>query len=162
MEKNNQPPPKKLYTKSVAQNRRAGFDYYIEETVEAGLELHGSEVKSLRSQQVNFADSYARIVNDECWLIGLQITHYEKSHVEIPDPTRKRRLLLAKRQIEKLRRMTEIAGRTLIPLEIYFKGRWAKLKLGVGRGKKHADRRETLKTRDAKREIDRALKARRK
>ena len=152
----------KPYYKKVAINRRARHDYFVEEFVETGIELHGCEVKSLRNNQVSFADSYAMVADGECWLIGLQITTYDKTHVQVPDPVRRRRLLLNKREIEKLRKKSEMAGRTLVPLEIFFKGSWAKLKLGVCRGKKFADRREDLKAREVGREIERAMKARRR
>jgi SsrA-binding protein len=156
-EKNSKP-----YFKTVATNRRARHDYFIEEFVEAGIALRGCEVKSLRSNLVNFADSYALIADGECWLIGLQINTYDKAHVQVPDPVRRRRLLLSRREIGKLQKKSELAGRTLVPLEIYFKGPWAKLKLGICRGKTFADRREDLKSREANREIDRAMKARRR
>jgi SsrA-binding protein len=152
----------KPFFKKIATNRRARHDYFIEEFVEAGIELHGSEVKSLRSNLVSFADSYAVVADGECWIVGLQINTYDKSHVEVPDPVRRRRMLLNKREILKLHKKSEMAGRTLVPLEIYFKGPWAKVKLGICRGKKFADRREDLKAREASREIDRAIKARRR
>ncbi len=155
-------PAKKPYFKKIASNRRAHYNYFIEEYVEAGIELHGSEVKSLRLNNVSFADCYAVISEGQCWVIGLQITTYEKTHVQIPDPVRRRRLLLSRREIEKLQKKVEMTGRTLVPLEIYFKGAWAKMKLGICRGKKFSDRREDLKSREATREIDRAKKARRR
>lgn len=148
------------YFRRVAVNRRARHDYYVEETVEAGIELHGSEVKSLRSQHVDFADSYARVENGECMLIGLQLTPYEKAHVQVPDPTRKRRLLLKKREIRKLWSAAERTGRTLIPLEIYFRGSWAKVKLGICSGKSHSDKRSVLREATVKREMERATRGR--
>src|SRR5579864_1560377 len=112
---------KKPYRKIVATNARAHHDYFVEEKLEAGIELHGSEVKSLRTRRVNFADCYARVYENECWLIGLQLSTYEKSHVQVPNPDRRRKLLLSRREIDKLRAKTEQSGRTIVPLEIYFK-----------------------------------------
>jgi len=162
MAKPSEPVTKKPYRQAVASNRKARHNYFIEETVEAGMALHGSEVKSLRTHRVSFADSYARVLNDECWLIGLQLNTYEKAHVQLPDPTRKRRLLLNRREIARLRAKTEIAGRTIVPLEIYFKGPWAKVLLGVGRGKTHGDKRAALREAEVRRDIDRTLRAARK
>jgi SsrA-binding protein len=147
----------KPYRAVVATNRKARFDYHIEESVEAGIELRGSEVKSLRTRQVSFADSYARVLDNECWLIGLQLTVYDKAHVQVPDVVRRRRLLLNRREISKLRAKTEVAGRTLVPLEIYFKGPWAKVLLGVARGKTHGDKRAALREAEVRRDIKRVL-----
>lgn len=156
------PETRKPYRKTVATNRKARHDYHIEETVEAGIELHGSEVKSLRTHQVSFADSYARVLDNECWLIGLQLSTYEKTHVQVPDPARKRRLLLKRHEIGRLRAKTEAGGRTIVPLEVYFKGSWAKVLLGVARGKTHGDKRAALREAEVRRDIDRTLKAARK
>jgi SsrA-binding protein len=152
---------KKPYRLTVATNNKALHDYFIEEKIEAGIELHGSEVKSLRTRRVSFADCYARVYEGECWLIGLQLSTYDKAHVQIPDPVRRRKLLLSKREIEKLRAKSEVAGRTLVPLEIYFKDRWAKVLLGVCKGKTHGDKRQSLKEAEVKRDINRMLRARR-
>jgi len=157
MEKNTNS-DKKPYRRVVATNSRARHDYFVEETIEAGLQLHGSEVKSLRTRRVNFADAYARIYENECWLVGLQLTSYEKAHVQVPDPDRRRKLLLNRREIDKLRAKTEMSGRTLVPLEIYFRGSWAKVLLGICRGRTHSDKRDSLRKAEAKREIDRVLK----
>src|SRR5262249_20250827 len=130
------------YRRSIARNPRARFDYHIEDTFEAGIALSGSEVKSLRTRSVSFADTYARVYEDEYWLIGLQISTYDKSHVQVPDPVRQRKLLLKRREIDKLRGRTEKGSRmSLVPLEIYFKGPWVKVLIGLGRGKSHEDRR---------------------
>ena len=150
---------KKPYRRAVATNTKARHDYFIEETVEAGLVLHGSEVKSLRTRRVSFADSYARIFENECWLMGLQLTTYDKTKVQVPDPVRRRKLLLKRHDINKLRAKSEIAGRTLVPLEIYFSGPWAKVLLGVARGKTFGDKRQTLREAETRRDIDRALKS---
>ena len=150
------------YVMIVATNRRARHDFHVEETCEAGLVLHGSEVKSLRLRNVSFADAYARVENGECWLIGLNLGRYEKAHVQPPDPIRRRKLLLKRREILKLHALSERAGYTLIPLEIYFQGSWAKVKIGVCRGKREYDHRETLKAAEADREIARVMKGHRK
>jgi len=150
---------KKPYRLNVATNKKAFHDFFVEEKIEAGIELHGSEVKSLRTRRVNFADCYARVYENECWLIGLQLSTYEKSHVQVPNPDRRRKLLLSRREIDKLRAKTEQSGRTIVPLEIYFKERWAKVLLGVCKGKTYGDKRQSLKAAEAKRDIDRVLKS---
>ena len=148
----------KPYVFPVATNRRAWHDFHVEEDVEAGIALHGSEVKSLRLKQVDFTDSYALVDNGQCWLMGLRLSKYDKSHVQTPDPVRRRRLLLKKREIAKLHALSERSGYTLIPLEVYFKGSWAKVKLGVCRGKREYDKRQTIRAGEAKREIARVMK----
>jgi len=153
---------KKPYRKVVGSNARAFHDYFVEEKLEAGIELHGSEVKSLRTRRLDFADAYARVYENECWLMGLHLNTYDKAHVQVPEPARRRKLLLSRREIDKLRAKTERSGRTLIPLEIYFQGSWAKVLLGVCKGKTHGDKRDTLKKSEAKREIDRVMSAARK
>lgn len=153
---------KKPYRQLIASNKRAFHDYLIEDKIEAGIELHGSEVKSLRTRGVSFADCYARIYENECWLIGLQLNTYDKTSVQVPDPVRRRKLLLNRREIDKLRGKTEQSGRTIVPLEIYFKGPWAKVLLGLGKGKTHGDKRAALKSAEVKRDIDRVLRAARK
>ncbi len=147
-----------VYRMSVAKNRRARHEYHVEDTYEAGLELHGSEVKTLRLRQVDFADAYALVADGQCWLHGLRMSIYDKTHVQIPDPVRRRRLLLKKREIAKLFALTERSGYTLIPLEIYFRGSWAKVRLGVCRGKREYDKRQSLKADMAAREIARIKK----
>ncbi|MCY3021433.1 MAG: SsrA-binding protein SmpB [Planctomycetota bacterium] len=162
MEKESKHGAGKPYRLLIATNRKARHDYYIEDTLEAGIALHGSEVKSLRTRRVSFADSYARVQGNECWLIGLQVNTYEKAHVQLPDPVRRRKLLLNRREIDRLRAKTEMSGRTLVPLEVYFKGPWAKVLLGVARGKTHGDKRAALREAEVRRDIDRALRAARK
>jgi SsrA-binding protein len=140
----------------VAQNRKASHDYAILDTVEAGLVLAGTEVKSLRTGKASLQESWATIENGEAWVMQLHIPPYEQGNRWNLDPVRKRKLLLHRSQIEKLRKALEQKGQTLVPLKLYFtKGR-AKLLLGVGRGKKSHDKREAIAERDAKREIDRA------
>jgi len=146
----------------VATNRKAFHEYLIEDKIEAGIELKGSEVKSLRTKNVQFADCYARVYDDECWLIGLQLNTYDKAHVQVPDTTRRRKLLLNRREIDKLRARTEKSGHTLVPLEIYFFGPWAKVLLGVGKGKTHGDKRQALKAAEVRRDIDRLMRSERR
>jgi SsrA-binding protein len=140
----------------VAQNRKASHDYAILDTVEAGLVLAGTEVKSLRTGKASLQESWATIENGEAWVLQLHIPPYEQGNRWNLDPVRKRKLLLHRSEIEKLRKALEQKGHTLVPLKLYFtKGR-AKLLLGVGRGKKSHDKREAIAERDAKREMDRA------
>ena len=140
----------------VAQNRKASHDYAILDTIEAGLVLAGTEVKSLRTGKASLQESWATIENGEAWVMQLHIPPYEQGNRWNLDPVRRRKLLLHRSEIEKLRKALEQKGHTLIPLKLYFtKGR-AKLLLGVGRGKKSHDKREAIAERDAKREIDRA------
>ena len=142
--------------KLVAQNRKASHDYAILDTVEAGLVLAGTEVKSLRTGKASLQESWATIENGEAWVMQLHIPPYEQGNRWNLDPVRKRKLLLHRSEIEKLRKALEQKGHTLVPLKLYFtKGR-AKLLLGVGRGKKSHDKREAIAERDAKREMDRA------
>jgi len=152
------PAEKKPYFHVIATNRRARFDYHIEETYEAGIQLAGSEVKALRSGRVDFIDSYAHVRNGECWLESLKIPLYVMAHVDLPKDNRSRRLLLKHREIVKLEEKSGKSGYTLIPLELYFKGSWVKVKIGVGRGKKEYDKRQTIKSNEANREVARALK----
>ncbi len=161
MKKDDKAEIKKPYKRTIANNPRARHEYLIEDTVEAGIVLSGSEVKSLRTRSVSFADCYARVYDDECWLIGLQVSTYDKTHVQVPDPVRQRKLLLARREIDKMRGRSEKSGMTLVPLEMYFKGPWVKVLLGLGKGKGFSDKRASLKERDAKRDIDRTLRAKR-
>jgi SsrA-binding protein len=140
----------------VAQNRKASHDYAILDTVEAGLVLAGTEVKSLRTGKASLQESWATIENGEAWVMQLHIPPYEQGNRWNLDPVRKRKLLLHRSEIEKLRKALEQKGHTLVPLKLYFtKGR-AKLLLGVARGKKSHDKREAIAERDAKREMDRA------
>ena len=142
--------------KLVAQNRKASHDYAILDTVEAGLVLAGTEVKSLRTGKASLQESWATIENGEAWVLQLHIPPYEQGNRWNLDPVRKRKLLLHRSEIDKLRKALEQKGHTLVPLKLYFtKGR-AKLLLGIARGKKSHDKREAIAERDAKREMDRA------
>lgn len=143
---------------TIAENRRARFDYDIGETFEAGIELRGSEVKALRQRHVNFADAYALVKNAEVFLVGLKIEPYRQATHEQHDVDRTRRLLLHSEEIRRLQRAVEHKGSTLVPLKLYFKQGWAKVLLGVAKGKTHADRREDVKRREADREVARVMR----
>ncbi len=147
--------------KIIATNRKAKHDYHILETYEAGIVLRGTEVKSLRQGQANLKDSFACIEGEEVFLRNLHINPYEFGIVAEQDPTRKRKLLLHKKEIKKLLGKTAERGLTLIPLQLYFKQELAKVELALAKGKRSYDKRQDLKKREAKREIERAVKDRR-
>jgi SsrA-binding protein len=147
--------------KIITINRRARHDYFIEETIEAGLVLTGSEVKSLRAGKVQLKDSHARIERGEAWLANAHISEYNPAAQFGHEPVRKRKLLLHAREIERLTGKVKEKGLTLIPLRMYFKNGRAKVELGVARGKKQYDKRETIKERETDREVDRAMRRRR-
>jgi SsrA-binding protein len=145
----------------VAENRRARHDYHIEETYEAGIALTGSEIKSVRAGRLNLRGSYARFVNEEIFLYEMHISPYEQAGVYYNhDPLRPRKLLLHRREIRRLIGLIRQKGLTLVPLRVYFKGRRAKVELGVARGKKVYDKREDIAKREAQRDIERAIKSR--
>ena len=146
----------------VARNKRARFDYSIEETLEAGLELVGSEVKSLRDGNANLSDSYAMPEGSQIYVHNLNIGPYKAASMLGHTPLRKRRLLLHRREIAKLLVKVKERGYSLIPLELYFKDGWAKVELALAKGKTHEDRREDIKERETKREVARALGSRNK
>lgn len=145
--------------KVVARNRKARHEYDILETVEAGIELRGPEVKSLRAGQVSFQDAFARVESGEVWLYSLHINPYEQANRANVDPLRTRRLLLNKQEIRKLVGQVEEKGNTLIPLDIYFVRGYAKLTLATARGRKLHDKREALKQKQQDREARRAIEA---
>jgi SsrA-binding protein len=144
----------------VCVNRQARHNYFIDEIYEAGLVLRGSEVKSLRDGKANLVDSYARIQKGEAFLVNTHISPYSGANQFNHEPTRTRKLLLHGREIERLSGKTKERGLTLIPLKIYFKDGRAKVELGLARGKKLYDKRETLRRKVAQREVERSLKAR--
>jgi len=144
--------------RTIATNRRARHEYHILETVEAGLVLRGTEVKSLRAGEVTFKDSYATIRNGEGWLLGCHINPYSHGTDANHDPERDRKLLLHRKEIGLLSGKIAERGLTLIPLRMYFKGGRAKIELGLGRGKKLHDKRATLRDRDQRREMDQAAR----
>jgi SsrA-binding protein len=142
----------------AVSNRKARHDYFILDTVEAGLVLKGTEVKSLRAGNANLLDSHAIVKNGVVWLLGLHISPYEQGSYLNHDPRRTRKLLLSKREIRRLLSKVQEKGLSLIPLSIYFKGPYAKVELAVAQGKKSYDKREAIKQRDAKRDIARNLR----
>ena len=144
--------------KSVAKNKKAFHDYFVDDTFEAGISLFGTEVKSVREGKVNLKDSYVSVKSGEAILLGMHISPYEKGNIFNKDPLRQRKLLLHRREINKLIGLTQQEGYTLIPLEVYFKGAYVKVALGLCRGKKNYDKRDAIAERDAKLKIDRVLK----
>ncbi|OGX41618.1 MAG: SsrA-binding protein [Omnitrophica WOR_2 bacterium RIFCSPHIGHO2_02_FULL_68_15] len=144
----------------VARNPTAGRDFYILETVEAGLVLQGAEVKSIRAHRVHLRDSFARMDGPGITLYNLEISPYAQAGSFAPEPKRPRRLLLHKAQIARLTAQVSQLGMTLIPTKLYFKRGYAKIELGVAKGKKTFDKRETIRRREADREMARALKSR--
>ena len=140
------------------QNRKARHDYSIEDTIEAGLVLFGTEVKSIRQGRANLKDSYAIIKDGEVYIVGMHISPYDKGNIFNKDPLRNRKLLLHKREINKLLGIVQQKGLSLIPLKAYFSRGKVKIQLAIAKGKKLYDKRDDLKARDAKREIDRRLK----
>ena len=146
----------------VADNRKARHDYSIEESYEAGLALTGSEIKSVRNGRINLRGGYARLYNGEIVLYDVHISPYEQSGTHFNhEPTRPRKLLLHRREISRIAGLVDRQGYTLVPLRVYFKGRRAKLELGLAKGKKLYDKREDIAKREAQRDIDRAMKSRR-
>lgn len=147
--------------KTVADNRKARHDYFIDESYEAGIVLTGSEIKSVRNGRVNLRGGYARVYNGEVFLYDVHISTYEQSGTHFNhEPTRPRKLLLHRKEISRIVGQVDRQGFTLVPLRIYFKGRRAKLELGLAKGKKFYDKREDIANREAKRDIERALKSR--
>ena len=146
--------------KQVARNQKAYHDYFIEEKFEAGIELAGTEVKSIRMGNVNLKDSFCLIKDGQLSVLGMHISPYEKGNIFNKDPRRPRRLLMHKREIMRLFARIKQDGYSLSPLSVYFKGPRVKLSLGLARGKKLYDKRESAAKRDAKREMDRAMKSR--
>ena len=144
--------------KTVTVNRKAQHDYHIVRTLEAGLSLRGTEIKSIREGRVSIREAYVRPDDGEVWLVGAHIAHYAPAGSANHDPTRRRRLLLHKGQIAELRRAVESEGVTIVPLRLYLKGGRAKLEIAVGRGKKRYDKRAAMAKRDADRQMQRALR----
>jgi SsrA-binding protein len=146
--------------KNVVQNRKARHDYEILNTYEAGIELVGTEVKSLRQGKVHLKDSYAVIEEGELFLYSMHISAYEQGNVHNHEPTRKRKLLMHKQELRKLYARTVERGLTLVPLRVYFKGNVAKVELALARGKRQYDKRQAIGKREAEREMDRKMKER--
>lgn len=139
-------------------NKKAYHDYFILETYEAGIVLQGTEVKSIRVNGANIKDSYAIVKNDEVFLLNMHISHYEQGNIFNHDETRSRKLLLNNREIRKIKDKIDLDGNTLVPLKLYFKNGKAKILIGIAKGKKNYDKRETIKERDIKREMAKDFK----
>ncbi len=151
---------KEKTNKTLVENRKARHDYFIEEAMEAGIALVGTEVKSIRAGKANLKDSYAEVKNGEIFIRNMHISHYEQGNLNNVDPIRSRKLLLHKEQINRLLGFTAQKGFTLVPLSIYLKNTKVKVNLGVVRGKKVYDKRDTMLAKDAKRDMDRQMKER--
>jgi len=150
----------KKSVKIIAQNKKAYHDYFVDERYEAGIELFGTEVKSIRAGRVNLKESYCDIKDGEVFAVGMHISPYEQGNVFNRDPLRPKKLLLHKREILKLFGLTAQKGYTLIPLQIYLSGSRVKMEIGLCRGKKLYDKREDMARNDAKRDIERAFRTR--
>ncbi len=144
--------------KTVAQNRKARHDYFVEETYEAGIELKGTEVKSMRLGQCNLKDCFAVVKDGELLVYGMHISPYEKGNIFNTDPLRPKRLLMHKAEIRKLQQAVMQKGLTLVPLSVYLKDNRMKLELGICRGKKNYDKRDDMARKDAERDIERSFK----
>jgi len=142
----------------ITDNRKAFHDYFVIERIEAGIELTGTEIKSLRMKQVNLRDGFARVENGQMWLHNVHISPYTHGNRYNHDPLRKRKLLLHKKEIMRLFGKVQEKGLSLVPLKMYWKGDWAKIEIGLVKGKKEYDKRDSIKEKDHKREIDRAMK----
>jgi SsrA-binding protein len=146
--------------KLIANNKKVFHDYFIEETYEAGIVLHGTEVKSLRMGKCSIKESFLRIENGEMWIYGMHVSPYEKGNIFNKDPLRTRKLLLHRSEIMKLVGKVKEKGYTLVPIEVYFKDGKAKIEIGLAKGKKLYDKREDIAKKDMKREAEREFKAR--
>lgn len=143
----------------VAQNKKARHDYSIVDTIEAGIVLTGTEIKSVRAARVQLKDGYAQIKNGEAWLINVHIAPFEQGNIWNQDPDRTRKLLLKKKQITKLQNDLKGTGMTLVPLKVYLKNGFAKVLLGIAKGKHDYDKRESIKRREQERDINRIIKS---
>lgn len=150
----------KVSTKTISVNRKARHDFFVEESFEAGIALFGTEVKSLRAGTVNLKESWCDIVNGELFVKQMHISPYEKGNIFNKDPMRERKLLMHKREINRFVGLIKQQGYTIIPLSLYFKGSKVKMQIGLCKGKKLYDKREDSANRDARRDIDRAMKER--
>ena len=150
---------KKTEPRTIARNKKAWHDYFVDESFEAGVELFGTEVKSLRAGAVNLKDSYCSFKNGEIFALGMHISPYEKGNIYNKDPLRPKKLLMHKKEILKLAGKSAEKGFSVIPLSLYFKGSKVKMELGLCRGKKLYDKRATMAKNDAKRDMERAFKS---
>ena len=153
-------PTEKKGIKIAAQNRKAFHDYFVEDRYEAGVELFGTEVKSIRAGTLNLKDSYCTVKDGELFVHGMHISPYEKGNIFNKDPVRSRRLLMHKREIRKLHALIQQEGYTLVPLSVYFKDARVKLEIGLCRGKKNYDKRADIAKKDQRREAEREMKIR--
>lgn len=149
-----------MNTKLIAKNPTAYHNYNIEDKIETGIVLTGTEIKSIRNGKVNLKDSYAIIKNGEAFVMGMHISPYEHGNIFNKDPLRTRKLLLNKREINKLTGLVKLKGLTLVPISLYFKGSFVKLELGIGKGKKLFDKREEIAKKEANLRIQKELKSR--
>ena len=149
---------KKTDSRIIAENRKARHDYFVIETYEAGIELFGTEVKSLRAGGCNLKDSYCEVDKGEMFALGVHISPYEQGNIFNRDPLRPKKLLLHKAEIMKLTGLVSREGYTLVPLSLYFKGSYVKMAVGLCKGKKNYDKRDDIARRDANRDIERAMK----
>ena len=147
-------------TKLLAKNRRAFHEYEVEEKLECGVVLEGTEVKSIRQRKFSFSDSYGRIRNDELWLIGLHVAEYSQGNIHNHEPLRDRKLLVHRDEMKRLRRRVDERGYTLVPLSLYLKGDVIKVEMGLCKGKKLYDKRQQLKQKAQKRDAERELRGR--
>ena len=148
-----------MQKKIVANNPTARHNYTIEDTIEAGIVLTGTEIKSIRKGKVNLKDSYANIQKGEVFIYGMHISPYEHGNIFNKDPLRSRKLLLNRREINKLTGLIKQKGLTLVPISLYFNGNFLKIELGIGKGKKLYDKRDDIAKKDAERKIQRAMKS---
>ena len=145
----------------VAENRRARYDFFIEDSIEAGIVLTGTEIRSIRAGRVQLRDAYARVERGECWLLGMHISPFEQGNRFNHEPERPRKLLLHRSQIDELWMHARQGGHTLVPLRLYLKHGRAKVQIGLARGKHQYDKRESIAERDRARDLDREMAARR-
>jgi SsrA-binding protein len=145
---------------ALAVNKQARFNYQIEEHLECGIELKGTEVKSIRARKFSFSDAYGRIRDGELWLIGLHISEYSHGGIENHDPDRDRKLLVHKQELKRLKRRVEEKGYTLVPLNLHMKKDLIKVEMGLGKGKRQYDKRQEIKKKDQKRDIEREFRGR--
>ena len=158
--KKKKPDPQDKNSQRITDNRKSRHDYDVLDTLECGIVLVGSEVKSLRNGKVSLDEAYGRIENDEVWLMGCDIAEYTQANLLNHEPRRPRKLLLHRREINKFARKAFETGLTLVPLKMYFKEGRAKVLMGIGRGRRQFDKREKLKNQDVKRDIARAMRSR--
>lgn len=144
--------------KVLAQNRKARHEYFIEDTYECGMALHGTEVKSIRAGRVNLKDCYCLVKHGEMFVLNMHISPYEQGNIQNKDPFRERKLLLHRREIDRLQELQQADGMSLIPLQLYLKDGRIKMELAVAKGKKLYDKRHSIAERDSKREMDRRIK----